>query len=55
MTEDRKEITLEQVAEAKRKGLDFILDNLEVKGVAVIKGKDGKIKGQMELTSIKED
>ena len=50
-----RELTLDEVAEAKRKGLDYIIDNIQVKGVAVIRGKDGEIKGEIELTRITEE
>ena len=52
MPEERKTITVQEVAEAKRRGLNFILDNLEAKGSAVIRGKDGKMKGKIELGDI---
>lgn len=51
----RVQITLEEAIEAKKKGLNFVLDNIQVQGVAVIKDKDGNVKGEMELTSIQED
>lgn len=50
----RQEITVADIAKAKEKGLNFILDNMKVKGTAVIRGKDGKIKGELKLTEIKD-
>ena len=56
MTE-QVQVTLEELIEArKKKGLDFVLDDIEVQGIATIKDKDGNIKGEFELTNIdKED
>jgi hypothetical protein len=52
MSKERKTITVQEVAEAKRRGLNFILENLEAKGSAVIRGKDGKVKGKVKLGDI---
>jgi len=55
MAEDRKEISLADVADAQRKGLNHVLDNLEVSGTVVVRDSDGNIKGEFELTKIEED
>lgn len=50
----RREISLDDLADAKKRGLDHILDNMEVKGVAVIKDKHGNVKGKLNLTRIND-
>ena len=49
MDDSRKEVTLAQVAKAKRKGLNFILDNLEVHAEVTVRDKDGNIKGKFNM------
>lgn len=49
MSEDRKEITMAQFNEARSKGLDYILDNIEVKAVVTVKDKNGKVKGTFNM------
>ncbi len=49
----RKEITMAEVAEAQRKGLDYILDNLEVTAIATVKDKDGNVKGTFKMSNDK--
>ena len=47
-----KEITLDQLSEAVRKGLDHILDNVEVKAVITVKDKDGNVKRKMTTQEV---
>ena len=49
MEDGRKEISLEQVAEAKKKGFDFILEDLEVVAKVTVKDKDGNVKGTFNM------
>jgi len=46
---ERKEITIAQLSEARQKGLDYILDNIEVKAVVTVKDKNGKVKGTFNM------
>ncbi len=50
--EDRKEITVAQLADARRKGLNFILDNLEITAVATVRDKDGNVKGKFDMRNV---
>lgn len=52
MSKERKIITVQEVAAAKRKGLNFILENIEAKGSALIRDKHGKVKGKLRLENI---
>ena len=49
MSEDRKEITLAEMNEAVSNGLDYILDNIEVKAVVTVKDKNGEVKGTFNM------
>ena len=55
MTDERREISVTELAKAKEQGLNYILDNVEVEGVAVIKDKHGNVKGELKITRIDED
>ncbi len=52
--DDRKEITVAQLADAHRKGLDFILDNIEVTAKVTVKDKDGNVKGKFNMRNVKD-
>jgi len=54
MNDERKDITLAEVADAQRKGLDFILDNLEVTAVVTIKDKHGNVKSKVKVRNDNE-
>ena len=50
MTAERVEITPEQLAElSRRKGSDFVTSIVEAEGTAVIRDKDGNVKGKLRL------
>lgn len=53
MAGDRKEISLGELqSRARKQGANVALADVQVEGVAVIRDKDGNIKGKMKITSI---
>jgi hypothetical protein len=54
MSEDRKEITKAELNQATRKGLDYILDNIEVKAVVTVKDKHGNVKGTFNMDNARD-
>jgi hypothetical protein len=54
MTEEvREEITPEQLVELQKRKPNGVCD-VQVSGIAVIRDKDGNIKGKMEIVSLDE-
>ena len=51
--EGREEISLEQLAELQKRDPSHKID-IQVKGVAVIRDKDGNIKSTMEIVSFED-
>ena len=53
MTEERKEVSLEELGKLKRAGNVNVAD-IQVEGICTIIDKDGNVKGQMRVCSVEE-
>ena len=51
MTE-RREVTIDELAEMRKNKPTGTLAKLKVKGIATIFDKDGKVKGKMDIVSL---
>ncbi len=53
MTNERREINLNELEEIiERDGPEVAMSKVQVRGIAVIKDKDGNVKSEMEITSL---
>ncbi len=53
MTEERREVTLEELGKLKKAG-NVNMADIQVEGVCTIFRKDGSIKGTMKVVSVEE-
>lgn len=54
MDEEREEISLEKLAQQMKAGKTHLLDQIQVRGTAVIRDKDGNVKSTLELTNLED-
>lgn len=52
---DRKEITMAELSDAVRNGINKILENVEVKATVVVRDKDGNIKRKLTTEEVEFD
>jgi len=53
MTEERREVSLEEAAKLQRAG-NINMSDIQVEGICTIIDKDGNVKGQMRVCSVEE-